>query len=220
MHKLMMAFVMLCLFAAPAVAQNEFEQAEKAAAAKDVQAKLDAQYLDMAKKAMRDPTGTKWDSLRILYIQSSYYRQAGATLWSRMEAAGRKAMKTNTQADITAFDDILKQQYGNFQSHVLAVKLAGSGASFIDIGQEQAALDAISDTIIAKNDGKSKEKAFVVMMPTEINLIVETYFGYQLAGLRRVAEGGHTYDVASWRNTQNGKTGSIWFNSDIIVDNK
>jgi hypothetical protein len=213
---------MLCLLAAPAFAQpaDEFEQAAKAAAVKEELAKLDSQYLDMAKKAMRDPTGAKWDSLRILYIQSTYFRQAGPALWSRMETAGRKAMKTNTQGDIAAFDELLKQQYGNFQSHVLAVKLAGAGAAFIDIGQEQAALDAISETIIAKNDGKSKEKAFVVMMPTEINLIVETYFGYQLAGVRRVAEGGHTYDVANWRNKDNGKTGSIWFNSDIIVDNK
>jgi hypothetical protein len=220
MQKLFLAALLLCLFIAPAFAANEFDEQVQVQQKKADSARLDAQYLDMAKAAARDPSGTKWDELRIVYIQSSYYRQANGGFWSRMEAAGRLAMKTSRPGDIDIFNGMLKQQYADFRAHVLAVKLAGAGASFIDIGQEQAALDAISTAITAQGDGRSKEKAFVIMMAQEVNLIVENYFGYKLTGLRRSVEGGHTYDIAGWKNPANGKTGSIWFNVDIVVDNK
>lgn len=224
MQKLFLAALLLCLFVAPAFAANEFDnefaQQDKMAKQKEASAKLDAQYLDMARAAARDPSGTKWDELRIVYIQSSYYRQANNSFWSKMEAAGRLAMKTSRPGDIEAFNTMLKEQYADFRAHVMAMKLAGAGASFIDIGQEQAALDAISAAITAQGDGRSKEKAFTIMMAQEVNLIVENYFGYKLTGLRRSAEAGHTYDIASWRNPANGKTGTIWFNVDIVVDNR
>lgn len=224
MQKFLIAAVLLCLLATPVLAANEFDN-EFATREKDIQkqaatAKLENQYLDMAKQAARDPSGTQWDSFRILYIQTSYYRKANGGFWSRMEAAGRQAMKSGRPGDIEIFDTMLKEQYADFRAHVLAIKLAGAGASFIDIGQEQAALDALSSAITARGDGRSAEKAFVVMMAPEINLIVEKYFGYKLLGLRRTVDGGHTYDVASWKNPSNGKTGSIWFNVDIVVDNK
>ncbi|MEZ0260898.1 MAG: hypothetical protein ACAH80_07800 [Alphaproteobacteria bacterium] len=224
MQKLILAALLLCLLVTPALAANEFDnefvQQDKIAQKKEAMVKLDNQYLDMAKQAARDPSGAKWDSLRILYIQSRYYRQANGAFWSRMEAAGRLAMKTSRPGDVEIFDTMLKEQYADFRAHVLAIKLAGAGASFIDIGQEQAALDALSTTITSHGDGRSKEKAFVIMMAQEVNLIVENYFGYKLLGLRRSVEAGHTYDIASWKNAANGKTGSIWFNVDIIVENK
>jgi hypothetical protein len=220
MSRLVLAALLLFLYAAPALAANEFDEREQAVQQKDVQAETDSQYLDMAKAAMRDPSAANWNSLRILYVQSSFYRQATGAFWGGMEAAGRLAMKTSRPGDIEAFDKLLKQQYADFRAHVIAAKLAGAGATFIDIGQEQAALDAISTAITANGDGRSKEKAFVVMMAPEINLIVEDYFGYKLAALRRSAEGGHTYDIATWKNPANGKSGSIWFNVDIVVENK
>jgi hypothetical protein len=184
--------------------------------------KEDAAYLQLVEECMKqDPSKVNWGELRTLYSQTSFYKPyGGMVMWPAFDEAGKTAAMTGAPESVKNFQDMQRQQFANFKSHVAAIKLAtamGSRASFVDPKREQAALEGIADSIVASGDGKTPDHAYKVITSEEEDLIVKTYIGAAVKRHQEAEKDGHHYEVLYFANSdpKSKKDGVAIFNIDV-----
>jgi hypothetical protein len=183
-------------------------------------ANKDQQYLAM----VNDVIGGKeadWSKLRALYTQTSFYDPYGGSqaVWYQLQRAGQQVVYDASPEARQEYDTLLAQHFAHFRSHMQAMDMVNKGhLPQSELPFHQKALNGITASIVATGDGKTPETAFKVIDPAEENLVLKTYFHYNLANQEFTQKDGHFWDVLHYTNpTQKDEKGSLYFNVDQIL---
>lgn len=200
---LLLVMVLALAFAAPAVANNTADQ----------------EYLAMVEQAIsgKEPD---WGKLRSLYTRTSFYEPYGGAqaIWYSLQRAGQLAISDPTPEALLSYNTLLAQHFAHYRSHLQALDMIDKAKlTRTDRAFHQKALAGIVSSITSSGDGKSPETAFHVIDPAEENLILKTYFHYQLVNQEFRQKDGHFWDVLNYINPATDETGSLYFNVDVIL---
>lgn len=179
----------------------------------------DQEYLNMVEQALsgKDPD---WVKLRELYIRTSFYEPYGGAqaIWYSLQRAGQLAMSDPSTETQMSYNTLLAQHFAHYRSHLQALDMIDKAKlTRTDRAFHQKALAGIVSAITSSGDGKTPETAFKVIDPAEENLILKTYFHYQLASQEFRQKDGHFWDVLHYVNPATEETGSLYFNVDVIL---
>jgi hypothetical protein len=180
----------------------------------------DQEYLAMVRDAMAGKDAD-WQKMRDLYVHTSFYDPYGGAqaIWYMLQRAGQQVVYEQSQEATQEYNTLLAQHYAHYRSHMQALDMIEKGhLSPAEKPAHQKAMSAIISSIIATGDGKTPETAFKVIDPAEENIVLKTYFHYQLASQEFRQKDGHFWDVLNYTNPQNkDDKGSLYFNVDQIL---
>lgn len=180
---------------------------------------VDQEYLAQVEQALagKEPN---WVELRALYTRTSFYEPYGGAqaIWYSLQRAGQLAMSEPGPETQMAYNTLLSQHFAHYRSHLQALDMIDKAKlTRTDRAFHQKALAGIVSAITTSGDGKTPETAFKVIDPAEENLILKTYFHYQLASQEFRQKDGHFWDVLNYVNPATEETGSLYFNVDVIL---
>ncbi|MBI1216205.1 MAG: DUF4919 domain-containing protein [Alphaproteobacteria bacterium] len=161
-----------------------------------------------------------WTKLRDMYTRTSFYfRKGGADkVWDLLQESAQKALLDGSDASVAAYRALLRDHFAHYRSHVQAIEMIDK-AHFTqeDKTLHLTALRGILSSILASGDGKTGETAFHIIDPAEENLVMTSYFHYQVKDQKYEQHNGHFWDIVSYVNPANGTTGKMYFNVDALV---
>ncbi|MEZ0262453.1 MAG: DUF4919 domain-containing protein [Alphaproteobacteria bacterium] len=201
---LLLGMIVALAFAVPAVASTNT---------------ADQEYLNMVEQAVsgKEPD---WVALRNLYTQTSFYEPYGGAqaIWYSLQRAGQLAMTEPSSETQMSYNNLLAQHFAHYRSHLQALDMIDKAKlTRTDRAFHQKALAGIVSSITTSGDGKTPETAFKVIDPAEENLILKTYFHYQLVSQEFRQKDGHFWDVINYVNPATEAAGTLYFNVDVIL---
>lgn len=180
----------------------------------------DAEYLELVNKAMSGQEPVDYKQIRQLYTRTSFYDPYGGdqAVKYMLQRAGQQIIYDKSPEATQEYNTLLAQHFAHFRSHMQAMEMMDKGhISAAQRGLHQRALQGILTAIIGSGDGKTPETAFQVIDPMEENLVLKTYYHYELKGQEFQQKNGHFWDVLHYENPANEETGTLYFNVDQIL---
>jgi hypothetical protein len=177
-------------------------------------------YLAMVDRAMLNAP-IDWAEMRKAYAKSSFYSDFSQPSVSEeyykagKSAAAAPLMRQN-------FKDMQRQQFGNVNAHVWAIKIGKELPSeAIKVEDEQKVLESIADSIVEGGaDGSSASKAYTVVSADEEKMVVETMLQQKIGTTTPMGVGGHKFDIVTYTDPATKKSVKLYFNTDFVPPKK
>jgi hypothetical protein len=158
-------------------------------------------------------TTIDYGRLRLSYMDSPEYKQAKDTTKEEkgMEAAlGQK----NFAEALKDAEVVLAGEYVNMDAHFVAYVANKELGSADKAEFHRTVFRGLVDSIMKSGDGKSAEKAWVVISVHE-EYVVLRVLGFRPGEQSLLNQDGHAYDVMKVKNEAYGKEATFYFNVDI-----
>jgi hypothetical protein len=175
-------------------------------------AKGPSEYANLLSALKAGNTSIDYGRLRLSYVDSPERKQAKDT------SAEEKAMSQDLQAkDFAAAlknaEVVLDSDYVNIDAHFVAFVAERELGDAAKAEFHRTVFRGLIDSIRNSGDGKSPEKAWVVISVDEEYVVLRT-MGLRPSGQSLVMKNGHAYDVMKAKN-EDGKEETFYFNTDI-----
>jgi len=158
-------------------------------------------------------TSIDYGRLRLSYMDSPEYKQAKDTSTEEkgMEAAlGQK----NFAEALKDAEVVLASEYVNMDAQFVAYVANKELGSADKADFHRDVFRGLVDSIMKSGDGKSAEKAWVVISVHE-EYVVLRVLGFRPGEQSLLNQDGHAYDVMKVKNEAYGKEATFYFNVDI-----
>lgn len=187
---------MVCVFAVPVLS-----------GAKDA-----SEYAKLVAALKAGNTNIDYARLRLSYVESPERKKAKDT------SADEKAMSQALQAKDFAgalkhADAVLDNDYVNLDAHFVAYVAERELGDANKAEFHRTVFRGLIDSIRNSGDGKSPEKAWVIISVHEEYVVLRA-MGLRPSGQSLVGKNGHMYDVMKAKD-ENGKEETFYFNTDI-----
>jgi hypothetical protein len=158
-------------------------------------------------------TDIDYARLRLSWMDSAEYKQARDT--TKEQDAMNAAMKLKNYADaLKNAEVVLANDPVDIDTHFLAY-MANKGLGELDQADfHKKVFRGLVASILSSGDGKSMEKAWVVINTHE-EYVVFRVLGYRPGDQSLVHKDGHSYDVMKVKNVDDGTDATFYFNVDI-----
>lgn len=211
--------LLVALFASPAPSSAQTQEKEPpappAAQARPVapdQAKKDAAYEALLKKIKEGDTSVDFKELRMAYADSSGYSPYGG------DSEARKAMNAAIRASqwdeaLKQSEKVLAQNYLDINAHYVAL-VANDKKGIADKADfHRFVVKGLLDSIRNSGDGRSAEKAFVVISVDEEYALL-SFMGLRPTEQSLINTGGHSYDKLTAVDPKTNEKLDLFFNID------
>ena len=172
-----------------------------------------SEYSDLLAALKAGETKVDYGRLRLSYEDSSEHKKAKDT------SAEQKLMFSAFQAKDFAValkqaDAILDNEYINLDAHFVAYIASRELGDSAKADFHRAVFRGLIDSIQNSGDGKSPEKAWVVISVHEEYVLLRV-LGYKPSQQSLVQKNGHFYDVMKVNRIEDGSDATFYFNTDI-----
>ncbi|MGD0548609.1 MAG: DUF4919 domain-containing protein [Terracidiphilus sp.] len=194
-------FTILCLLAAAAL---------PAVVAAQSQTSLYATLLSALKAGK---TGIDYTLLRLSYMDSPARKAAKDT--SGPEKAMFEALnKKDYPAALKEAETVLDSEYVNIDAHYVALVANREMGATEKAEFHRTVFRGLIDSILHSGDGKSMEKAWVVISVHEEYVVLRA-LGFRPGEQSLMHKDNHSYDVMKVKNAEDGTEQTFYFNVDI-----
>jgi hypothetical protein len=172
-----------------------------------------SEYATLLASLKDGKTDIDYTRLRLSYMDSPEYK--AATDVSKSEDAMSDALnKKDYPAALKYAEAVLASDYVNIDAHFVAME-ANRQMGAIDKAQYHITVfRGLIDSIRSSGDGKSIEKAWVVINVHEEYVLLRV-LGFRPSEQSLLQKDGHAYDVMKVKNTEDGAEQTFYFNVDI-----
>jgi Domain of unknown function (DUF4919) len=172
-----------------------------------------SEYATLLASLKAGKTDIDYARLRLSYMDSPEYKTAKDT--SDSETAMVDALnKRDYPAALKNAEIVLDSSYVNMDAHFVAM-VANREMGAKDKSEfHSAVFHGLIKSILDSGDGKSTEKAWVVINVAEEYVILRV-LGFKPSGQSLVNKDGHSYDVMKVKDAQDGTEHTFYFNVDI-----
>ncbi|MEZ0224988.1 MAG: hypothetical protein ACAH83_10570 [Alphaproteobacteria bacterium] len=138
----------------------------------------DKRYLDLVDAAAKDPAHAQWDELRALYPGTTYYQRIGGfNLAHHARDMTDFAAKRMSPEAIDAYRKFQREHYASVGAHSAAMTFYKmKKPDFVGYSAEEAAYNALLQSVRKTGDGKTHASAFRVLSLEEASHLAMTYF--------------------------------------------
>jgi hypothetical protein len=151
--------------------------------------------------------------LRLSYMDSPEYKAAKDT--SEAEKAMFEELdKKDYSAALKDAETVLDSDYVNINAHYVALLANRELGATDKAAFHRTVFGRLIDSILNSGDGKSIEKAWVVINVHE-EYVVLRVLGFSPSQQSLVQKDGHAYDVMKVKNAKDGTEQTFYFNVDI-----
>jgi hypothetical protein len=173
----------------------------------------EAKYQEMLTAAKANPAETDWQALRFAYADRPSFSLFAADEGRKAIHAAREAR--DWQGLLAAADKLIDVVYVDGEAHLAAAVANGALGKADEAQREQAIALAIFKSMMPNGDGRSFERAFVVISVAE---------EYELMRARQrrpaqqhlIQQGGHAYDVIDTTG-RDGDSVTFYFQIDRVM---
>jgi hypothetical protein len=195
-----LVFILLALFALPFFVAAQDSPAD---------------YATLLAKLKAGDTNIDYGRLRLSYVDSPEYKQAKDV--SKSEKAMIPAINAKEYKEaLKDAEVVLANDYVNMDAHFVAF-IANRELGATDKADfHRTVFRGLVDSIIHSGDGKSTEKAWVVINVDEEYVILRV-LGFRPSGQSLINKDGHSYDEMKVKNVEDGTEQTFYFNVDISM---
>lgn len=172
-----------------------------------------SEYASLLASLKAGKTDIDYARLRLSYVDSPEYKAAKDV--SKPEKAMFEELgQKDYSAALKDAETVLDSEYVNIDAHFVAY------AANQEMGAKDKAefhltvFRRLIDSIRSSGDGKSAEKAWVVINVHE-EYVVLRVLGFRQSGQSLVNKDGHAFDVMKVKNVEDGSEETFYFNVDI-----
>jgi hypothetical protein len=172
-----------------------------------------SEYATLLASLKAGKTDIDYARLRISYLDSPEYKAAKDT--SDFEKAMTEALnKKDYPAALKDAEAVLASEYVNIDAHYVAL-VANREMGATDKAEfHRTVFRGLINSIYKSGDGKSMEKAWVVITVHEEYVILRV-LGFQPGEQSLMHKDGHSYDVMKVKKADDGTEQTFYFNVDI-----
>lgn len=175
-------------------------------------AKETSEYANLLSALKAGNTNIDYGRLRMSYVESPERKKAKDT------SADEKAMSQALQdrdfpSALKQADAVLENEYVNLDAHFVAYIANREMGDSVKAEFHKAVFRGLIDSIRNSGDGKSPEKAWVIISVHEEYVMLRV-MGLRPSGQSLVMDKGHAYDVMKAKD-EDGKEETFYFNTDI-----
>jgi hypothetical protein len=172
-----------------------------------------SEYATLLASLKAGNTNIDYARLRLSYMDSPEYKAAKDT--SKPEKEMFEALnKKDYPAALKAAETVLESEYVNIDAHLVAA-VANREMGVTDKADfHRTVFGRLINSIRNSGDGKSPEKAWVVINVHEEYVILRV-LGFKPSQQSLVNKDGHSYDVMKVKNAEDGTEQTFYFNVDI-----
>ncbi|MGD0893490.1 MAG: DUF4919 domain-containing protein [Terracidiphilus sp.] len=172
-------------------------------------------YATLLAKLKAGDTNIDYGRLRLSYVDSPEYKQAKDV--SKSEKAMIPAINAKEYKEaLKDAEVVLANDYVNMDAHFVAF-IANRELGATDKADfHRTVFRGLVDSIIHPGDGKSTEKAWVVINVDEEYVILRV-LGFRPSGQSLINKDGHSYDEMKVKNVEDGTEQTFYFNVDISM---
>jgi hypothetical protein len=164
-----------------------------------------SEYATLLASLKAGNTGIDYMRLRLSYMDSPEYKAAKDV--SKSEEAMTGALnKKDYPAALKDAEAVLESNYVNIDAHYVALAANREMGALDKAEFHRTVFRGLINSIRNSGDGKSREKAWVVMLRV---------LGFRPSQQSLVNQNGHSYDVMKVKNAQDGTEQTFYFNVDI-----
>ena len=157
-------------------------------------------------------TNVDYARLRLSYVESPERKKAGDT--SVQEKAMSQALQSKDfAAALKNAEAVLDDEYVNLDAHFAAFVAQRELGDAAKAEFHRTVFRGLIDSIRNSGDGKSPEKAWVIISVHEEYVVLRA-MGLRPSGQSLVEKDGHAYDVMKAKD-EDGKEETFYFNTDI-----
>ncbi len=172
-----------------------------------------SEYASLLASLKAGKTDIDYTRLRLSYMDSPEYKAAKDV--SDSEKAMIEALnKKDYPAALKNAEIVLDSEYVNMDAHFVAY-IANREMGAMDKAEfHRTVFRGLIDSIRNSGDGKSMEKAWVVISVHEEYVLLRV-LGFTLSEQSLMRKDGHSYDVMKVKNAEDGTEQAFYFNVDI-----
>jgi hypothetical protein len=172
-----------------------------------------SEYATLLASLKAAKTDIDYTRLRLSYMDSPEYKAAKDT--SKSEDAMTDALnKKDYPAALKDAETVLESNYVNIDAHFVAL-VANQEMGAMDKAEfHRTVFHELIKSILNSGDGKSMEKAWVVINVHEEYIMLRV-LGFKPSQQSLMHKDGHSYDVMKVKNAEDGTEQTFYFNVDI-----
>jgi hypothetical protein len=172
-----------------------------------------SEYASLLASLKAGKTDIDYTRLRLSYMDSPEYKAAKDV--SDSEKAMFEALsKKDYPAALKQAELVLQSEYVNMDAHFVAY-IANREMGALDKAEfHRTVFRGLIDSIRNSGDGKSPEKAWVVITVHEEYVLLRV-LGFTPSEQSLLHKDGHSYDVMKVKNAEDGTEQTFYFNVDI-----
>lgn len=174
-----------------------------------------SEYASLLASLKSGKTDVDYARLRLSYMDSPEYKAAKDT--SDAEKAMTEALnKKDYPAALKNAEAVLESNYVDIDAHYVAFEANRETGAVEKAKFHYAVFRGLIDSILHSGDGKSTEKAWVVINVHE-EYVVITVLGFKRFPIQQslIQKDGHAYDEMKAKNADDGTEQTFYFNVDI-----
>jgi len=174
-----------------------------------------SEYATLLSTLKAGNTNIDYGLLRLSYVESPEYKQAKDT--TEAEHGMSKALGSkNFSEALKDAETVLASEYVNIDAHFVEY-IANREMGEADKAEfHHAVFRGLVDSILKSGDGKSTDKAWVVINVHE-EYVVLRVLGYRPGEQSLLNKDGHAYDEMKVKNVDDGTEATFYFNVDISM---
>jgi hypothetical protein len=172
-----------------------------------------SEYATLLASLKAGNTGIDYTRLRLSYMDSPEYKAAKDV--SKSEEAMTGALnKKDYPAALKDAEAVLESNYVNIDAHYVALAANREMGALDKAEFHRTVFRGLINSIRNSGDGKSMEKAWVVINVHEEYVMLRV-LGFRPSQQSLANQDGHSYDVMKVKNAQDGTEQTFYFNVDI-----
>ena len=172
-----------------------------------------SEYAKLLAILLAGNTDVDYGRLRLSYMDSPEYKQAKDTDKEDKTMGAELGAKNYADA-LKDANKVLASNYVNMDAHFVAYVANRELGAADKANFHQAVFHGLVDSIFKSGDGKSSEKAWVVITVHEEYVILRV-LGYRPSGQSLQNKDGHAFDVMKVKKMDDGSEATFYFNADI-----
>ncbi len=174
-----------------------------------------SEYASLLASLKAGKTDIDYARLRLSYMDSPEYKAAKDTSKSE-KAMFEELEKKDYPAALKDAEAVLASEYVNLDAHYVAMVANGEMGAADKAGFHNIVFRGLIKSILNSGDGKSPEKAWVVINVHE-EYVVLNVLGFQRFPVQQslMQKDGHAYDVMKAKKFEDGTEQTFYFNVDI-----
>ena len=172
-----------------------------------------SEYATLLASLKAGNTAIDYTRLRLSYMDSPEYKAAKDV--SKSEDSMSDALnKKDYPAALKDAEAVLDSDYVNIDAHFVAFVANQEMGAMDKAAFHRAVFRGLINSILNSGDGKSQEKAWIVINVHEEYVILRV-LGFKPSQQSLVNQNGHSYDVMKVKKADDGTDQTFYFNVDI-----
>jgi hypothetical protein len=175
-----------------------------------------SEYNAIVEQVKQSDKNADFQALRMLYTKTENYNPYDITS-SDINEINLLLKQNQFEKVIQKIEPILWEQFMNIDLHFMAMKAYKGLENEKMYNWHRYITFGLIDSIMASGDGKTPEKAYIVINTRE-EYIILSYLGLKYSNQSLIEDGGHQYDRFDVENKKTGENTKLYFKVDILFE--